>query len=156
MKYRAANSAWLLLSLAIIGFDQATKAMVIALLQPYQPVEITSFFNFTLAYNDGAAFSFLSNAGGWQRWLLIGIAIIVGLILLHWLLKLPEKRKWLATALSLMLGGAIGNIIDRFQHGHVTDFLDFHIAGWHWPFFNLADTAICIGAIMLIIDIFRR
>ena len=105
-------------------------------------------------YNRGAAFNFLSQHGALASWLFAGIAIAVSIVLLFWLYRLPDNKKWLACGLSLILGGAVGNLVDRIVHGYVIDFLDFHLSHWHFAAFNIADSAICVGAAMLFIDVF--
>jgi len=107
---------------------------------------------FSLSYNTGAAFSFLGGAGGWQRWFFVGLAALVSIIIYSWLKKLDRSQAWLASALALILGGAIGNVIDRIYHGYVIDFIQWYYASYYWPSFNIADAAICIGAAILIID----
>jgi signal peptidase II len=144
--------AWLWLSLSIIVSDQITKNLITDWLDYHQSENIFAGLNMTLVYNTGAAFSFLSQAGGWQRWFFIVLTSAVSLALLYWLATLPRQRKWLAVALALVLGGAIGNLWDRVSLGYVIDFIDVYYRHWHWPAFNVADSAICIGAIMLIID----
>ena len=119
------------------------------MLDLYDPVSVLPFFNFTLTHNPGAAFSFLSNAGGWQRWLFIGLTIVISVILIHWLRNVPRGETRLSVALTLVLGGALGNLWDRLTLGAVIDFIDLHYHGWHWPTFNVADSAITIGAILL-------
>lgn len=143
---------WLGLALLIIGLDQASKLVALGALELHRPLAVLPGFNLMLTYNTGAAFSFLSEAGGWQRWLFTGFAVIVSGILLVWLYRLPRQARWLACALALILGGAIGNLWDRLQYGHVVDFIQVYYDKWYWPAFNLADSAITIGAIMLIID----
>jgi signal peptidase II len=140
------------LSVAVLVFDQATKWWVQAVLQPYERVVVLPVFNLTLVFNPGAAFSFLSNAGGWQRWFFIGLASIISVGLIVWLVRLPRGERLLATGLALVIGGAIGNLVDRILLGHVVDFLDFHLAGYHWPAFNLADSAITVGVVLLLWD----
>lgn len=144
--------AWLLMSVVIIGLDLWTKALATESLALYRPVEITSWLNMTLAHNYGAAFSFLSDAGGWQRWLFTGLASVVTVVLIVWLLRLPAKEKLTAAALGMIIGGAVGNLIDRIMNGYVVDFIDVYYSGWHWPAFNLADSAITGGVILLLID----
>ena len=114
------------------------------------------FFNFTLMHNTGAAFSFLADQGGWQRWFFAVLALGVSLVLAVWLSRLKAHETWLALALSLVLGGAIGNLIDRVYYGYVIDFIDVYYNASHWPAFNIADSAISVGAVMLIIDTFRN
>lgn len=148
------NLRWLWLSFVIIILDQWTKFLVIQHLSLNDPYAVISFFNLTLAFNTGTAFSFLSSAPGWHVWLLVGLAIVVCLLILVWLSRIPRQAHWLAVALALIFGGALGNLIDRFHYGYVIDFIDVHIKNWHYPTFNLADTAICIGVIMLIINLY--
>lgn len=143
---------WSGLSLVVILLDQATKTWASSALIFGQPVPVMPCFNLTLLHNTGAAFSFLADAGGWQRWLLTALALTVSLIILVWLSRLHHHQKWLAMALVLVLGGAIGNVIDRIMYGYVIDFIDIYYGQWHWPAFNLADSAISIGAVMLLID----
>ncbi len=148
---------WLWLSALVIGLDLLTKWVVEYYLIIYQQVPIIDgFFAITLAYNPGAAFSFLADAGGWQRWFFIAVAVGVSVMLLLWLARLP-REKWLeAMALSLVLGGALGNLYDRVVHGHVVDFILVHWHdNWYFPAFNVADSAITVGAALLILDIFR-
>jgi signal peptidase II len=145
---------WLLVTAVVIVLDWYTKQWVSAALELYRPQEVFSWLNITLAHNYGAAFSFLSDAGGWQRWFFIVLASVVSLMLLVWLLRLP-RREWVtALGLALVLGGAIGNLIDRVQLGYVVDFVDVHYAGWHYPAFNVADSAITCGVILLLLDTF--
>ena len=153
MRKNINNLRWLWLSLLVIIFDQITKFFALHYLTFDQPIFITPFFNLTLAKNPGAAFSFLAQMGGWQGWLFGFIAILVSIVIIYWLYKLSSGKIWLPVALALILGGALGNLCDRLAHGYVVDFLDFYIGNWHWPAFNLADSAISIGAVMLIIDI---
>ena len=151
---------WLGLSMVVVIIDQFAKLMASQYLTLQQPVEIFSWINLTLVHNTGAAFSFLSQAGGWQRWFFILLAILVSIIIMIWLLRLPAKQRWLACALALVLGGAIGNVWDRIVFGYVVDYIDISISflPWRlfnpWPAFNIADSAISIGAVMLIIDVF--
>jgi signal peptidase II len=146
------NLCWLLLTALVILFDQLTKHWAQVALTLYSPHELLGVFNLTLAYNQGAAFSFLAGASGWQRWFLAALAIVASLVLIIWLARLKPGEKWLAASLALILGGALGNLIDRLQHGYVVDFLDFHWGFHHFPAFNLADSAITLGAILLVID----
>lgn len=144
--------AWLLFSAVIIVLDLWTKQIASDSLTLYRPVELTSWLNMTLAHNYGAAFSFLSDAGGWQRWLFTGLASVVTVVLVVWLLRLPTNEKLTAAALSLVIGGAVGNLIDRIVNGYVVDFIDVFYQGHHWPAFNLADSAITCGVILLLVD----
>jgi len=144
--------AWLLMSVVIIVLDLWTKGLATESLTLYRPVELTSWLNMTLAHNYGAAFSFLSDAGGWQRWLFTGLASVVTLVLIVWLWRLPANEKLTGAALGLIIGGAVGNLIDRIMNGYVVDFIDVYYRGWHWPAFNLADSAITGGVILLLLD----
>ncbi len=146
---------WLWLSLLIVILDQATKWLAEALLVPFQPVPLMPLLNLTLMYNEGAAFSFLANAGGWQRWLFAGFALVMTTVLAIWLLRLEKGDRVTAVTLSLIIGGAIGNLIDRVQTGRVVDFIDFYVGTWHWPAFNVADSAISIGIVFLLITSIR-
>lgn len=142
--------AWLLLSTVVIALDHITKFVATSSLDYGIPVPVFSGFNFTLVHNMGAAFSFLSDAGGWQRWFFTVLAIGVSVWLVLWLRRL-NARMWVeCAALSLILGGAIGNVIDRVRFGYVVDFIDVYYGTWHWPAFNIADSAITAGAVLLI------
>lgn len=141
---------WLWLSLFVILLDQGTKYLALSQLPLHQPISILPFFNFTLVYNTGAAFSFLADAGGWQQWFFLGLALIVSIGLVFWLRRLPSNAPWEAFAVALILGGALGNVIDRVWHGYVIDFIDLYYQGWHWPAFNIADSAITVGVVLLI------
>ena len=143
---------WLWLSTIIVVLDQVTKYVASTELQFHVPLPVMSSFNWFLAHNTGAAFSFLSDAGGWQRWFFIGLAAVVTVIIISWLKKLDSNQAWLAAALSLILGGAIGNVVDRIYHGYVIDFIQWYYESYYWPSFNIADAAIFIGAAILIID----
>jgi signal peptidase II len=145
---------WLALSALIVFLDQATKLIVTRYLTIHETVAVTPFFNLVLAYNPGAAFSFLSSASGWQRWLFIAIALIASVWIVLLLRRYPRLRLF-AAALSLVLAGAVGNLIDRVLFGAVIDFLDFHALGYHWPAFNVADSAITCGALLLVWDTLR-
>jgi len=145
---------WLALSALLVAADQITKYVAVQQLVLNQIVAVTPFFNLVLVYNAGAAFSFLSDAAGWQRGFFIGIALIASAWILYLLRRYPHQRLF-ALALSLVLAGAVGNVIDRVLHGAVIDFLDFHAFGYHWPAFNVADSAISCGAALLIWDAFR-
>ncbi|MBY0241951.1 MAG: signal peptidase II [Burkholderiaceae bacterium] len=147
---------WLGIASIIILLDQITKITVNKTFRYGEDLLVTSFFNLTLAYNKGAAFSFLGNAGGWQRYLFTGIGIAATLYIVY-LLKRHAGQRMFCWALALIMGGAVGNVIDRLLYGHVVDFLDFHWPGiGHFPAFNIADTAICIGAGLFILDELRR
>jgi signal peptidase II len=145
---------WLALAAAIVAADQLAKVAAVQYLAANQAVAVTSFFNLVLVYNAGAAFSFLSDAAGWQRLLFIAIAAVASVWIVYLLRRYPHQRLF-ALALSLVLAGAIGNLIDRIRVGAVIDFLDFHALGYHWPAFNVADSAITCGAALLIWDALR-
>ncbi len=149
------RTRWFGVALIVIGLDQLSKNAANKLLDLYQPVPVTSFFNWTLAYNEGAAFSFLSDAGGWQRWLFVGLALSISLFLVLRIRTLTRAHALEAWALSLILGGAIGNVIDRLVFGHVIDFVQLHYQDWYWPAFNVADSAISVGVVLLIVDVMR-
>ena len=142
----------LLLSVVIIVLDLWTKQIATDSLTLYRPVEINTWLNMTLAHNYGAAFSFLSQAGGWQRWLFTGLAGVVSLVLTIWLFRLTVKERLTGVALGMVIGGAVGNLIDRINHGYVVDFIDVFYDSYHWPAFNLADSAITCGIVLLLID----
>ena len=142
---------WLGLALLILIADQFTKVLILGYYRLGDATYVTSFFNVVRVHNAGAAFSFLANAGGWQRWLFTGIGIIAAIFII-WMLKSHPGQKLFSFALACILGGAMGNVIDRTLYGYVVDFLDFHVAGWHFPAFNVADSAISIGAVCLILD----
>lgn len=145
---------WLWITLLIILLDQITKIAADQYLVYQQPVALMPLFNFTLVYNQGAAFSFLSDAGGWQRWFFIVLSITISIVLVLWILKLKPQQKLQTASIALILGGAIGNLIDRSIYGHVIDFIDVYYQTHHFPAFNIADSAITVGAILLIFDSF--
>lgn len=142
---------WLAWAVFLMGADQITKTLILNHYQLGDSTFITSFFNIVRAHNTGAAFSFLSDAGGWQRWLFTGIGV-AATIFIVWQLRAHPGQKLFSFALSSILGGAVGNVVDRLMHGYVVDFLQFHYAGWYFPSFNLADSAITVGAVCLILD----
>ncbi len=145
---------WLWLSVVVVILDQLSKFYVVKELTFKPPIELVSWLNLILAHNTGAAFSFLGDAGGWQRWLFAALASIVSIVLIVWISRLSKKDYWLACSLALILGGAVGNLIDRVRFGYVIDFIDFHIGSWHFATFNIADAAISVGAVMLLVDAF--
>jgi signal peptidase II len=149
------SAPWFGVSAAIVLADQITKWMVLSHFAPGERLELTGFFNLVLVFNKGAAFSLFANAPGWQTPLLVAFALAAALIVSVLLLRSRERRTFCA-GLALILGGALGNVIDRLRFGQVVDFLDLHAAGWHWPAFNVADSAITIGAALLILDGFRH
>lgn len=145
---------WYLLSLVVIIIDQWTKWLAETKLTFHEPVPVIEpFLNWTLAYNYGAAFSFLADAGGWQKWFFSGLALVMSLFLIVYLIKAPRKATLLSFGLALVLGGAVGNLIDRLLHGHVIDFIHVHYANvWDYPIFNIADMGISIGVVLIVID----
>ncbi len=145
---------WLGLSFIIIILDQWSKLSVTATMQLYESIQIMPYFNLTYVRNEGAAFSFLSDAGGWQRWLFAGLASVMSIMITVWILRLKKQELLLAVALSLVLGGAIGNLIDRIAYGYVIDFLDVYYQDKHWPAFNVADSAICVGVFLILLENF--
>jgi signal peptidase II len=146
---------WLGVALVVILIDQLSKVAVMRTFEYGRPHWITSFFNLVLVYNQGAAFSFLAAAGGWQRWVFTALGLIAAVVICY-LLKRHAGQRLFCTALALILGGALGNVIDRALYGRVVDFLDVHAGQLHWPVFNLADSAITVGAVLLVIDELRR
>jgi signal peptidase II len=146
---------WLCLAAIIILIDQLSKISISRMFAYGESMAVTSFFNLVLIYNKGAAFSFLSSQDGWQRHLLTAIGIAAAVFIIY-LLRRHAGQRLFCWALALILGGALGNVIDRVIHGHVIDFLDVYVGRWHWPAFNIADSAICIGAALFILDELRR
>ncbi len=144
---------WLWLSLLVIGLDQLSKQLIQSSLALYESVAILPMFNLVLYYNEGAAFSFLDDQGGWQRWFFILLATVVTAVLINWLRRLSRGEWLVACALSLIIGGAVGNLIDRIIYGHVIDFIDIYYSSWHWPAFNLADSAISLGVALMLFDL---
>lgn len=142
---------WLGLALILLMADQFTKVLILGYYRLGDATTVTSFFSIVRVHNSGAAFSFLASAGGWQRWFFTAIGVAAALFIV-WMLKSHPGQKLFSFALACILGGAVGNVIDRTLHGYVVDFLDFHYAGWHFPAFNIADAAISIGAVCLILD----
>jgi signal peptidase II len=140
------------LSAVVLLLDQGSKLLADARLVFHEPVGVLPFFNLRLAYNTGAAFSFLGNAGGWQRWFFAGISVLVISVLVVWMRRLKPEQWQLSAAFALIIGGALGNLIDRLVYGHVIDFIDVYYKTWHWPTFNIADSAITVGAGLLLLD----
>ena len=145
---------WLWLSLLAIILDQGSKLAIAGSMQLYQSIPIMPFFKLTYVHNTGAAFSFLSEAGGWQRWFFAGLALVISAVIAVWLTRLKKHETLLAVALALVLGGAVGNLIDRLAYGYVIDFLDVYYESWHWPAFNIADSAITLGVVLMLIESF--
>ncbi|MCB1803122.1 MAG: lipoprotein signal peptidase [Gammaproteobacteria bacterium] len=140
------------LSLLVVVLDQLSKFWIMARFEEYEVLTVWPVFNLTLVYNTGAAFSFLSDAGGWQRWFFIILGIVVSLVMVVWLTRLRPAERLTGVGLALVVGGAVGNIIDRIWLGKVVDFLQWHWHDWYWPSFNLADSAITLGVVLLLID----
>ena len=153
---RTHPAAWLWLSVAVIALDQATKLVVTRLLELYERVEVLPVLDFTLLHNTGAAFSMFAGASGWQRWFFLTLGVVVSVVLVVWIWRTPRGTKLLPLALALILGGAIGNVIDRALHGYVVDFIHVHWGSAYFPAFNIADSAITIVALLLIVDSFRE
>lgn len=147
---------WLWLSGLVLVLDQVVKLIVVREFYLYEQIPVLPFFSLTLAYNTGAAFSFLSDGSGWQRWFLSAVALMVSVMLVSWLRRLRPQETWQACALALILGGALGNLYDRVVHGYVVDFILLYYDGFYFPTFNLADCGITLGAMMLIVDMFRE
>ncbi|WP_034294166.1 signal peptidase II [Herbaspirillum sp. RV1423] len=146
---------WLGISLIVLLLDQLSKITIIKLFHYGESRPVTGFFNLVLVYNKGAAFSFLATESGWQRHLFTAIGIAAAIYIIYLLRKHAGQRMF-CWALALILGGAIGNVIDRIVYGHVIDFLDVFVGNWHWPAFNIADSAICLGAVLFVLDELRR
>jgi signal peptidase II len=145
---------WLWVTVAVLLLDQGTKLLADSAMALHDPIVLLPSLALTKAYNTGAAFSFLGEASGWQRWFFSGLAVAVCGILLAWLRRLPATEWRTALALALILGGAVGNLVDRVIYGHVIDFIDVYYQTWHWPTFNVADSAITLGAALLLLDAF--
>jgi signal peptidase II len=147
--------AWLWLSATVIGLDQFTKQLITKAFTFGESLTITPFFNLVLAYNKGAAFSMFADAGGWQKWFFTAVAVIASVVIVY-LLRKHHDEKWFCLALALILGGALGNLIDRLLLGHVVDFIQVHGWGYYFPAFNVADSAITVGAALLIFESFKK
>ncbi len=145
---------WLWLALLVFVLDIATKTLVMNTMQYgwSHRIEVLPFFNLLYVHNYGAAFSFLSDAGGWQRWFFSAMALGISGMLIYWMRQLPAKDKLVNIAYACVIGGALGNLYDRLMHGYVIDFLDFYLGTYHWPAFNIADMGICIGAFLILLD----
>ena len=147
---------WLWLTVIFLVIDQLSKYWVVDSLELYLSIEILPFFNFTYVQNPGAAFSFLADQAGWQRWFFTAVASIASIVFIYWLAKTPKEQSCLGIAFALMLSGALGNLIDRVLFGYVIDFIDVYLGTYRWPAFNVADSAIFIGAALMIIDSFKN
>ena len=146
---------WLGIALVVILADQLSKTLIIGVFRPNDSHWVTSFFNVVRVHNTGAAFSFLAGAAGWQRWFFVGLGAVAAVFIV-WMLRNHAGQKLFCWALALILGGALGNVIDRLMHGYVVDFIQVHWRGWYFPSFNIADSAITVGAAFLILDELRR
>ena len=142
---------WLAIAFVAVLLDQFTKTLIIGNFQLNDSRTVTSFFNLVRVHNSGAAFSFLAGASGWQRWFFVGLGIVASGFIV-WMLRSHGGQKLFGWALALILGGAIGNVVDRLLHGYVVDFIQIHAGGWYFPSFNVADSAISVGAVLLIVD----
>lgn len=147
---------WILIAALIFAIDRVTKTMILNHLTLEEPINLLPILNLFFTFNTGAAFSFLNWASGWQEWLFIAIAASVSIFLIIWQIKINHKQSLLKIALALILGGTLGNLYDRIIYHKVIDFIDFYYEKWHYPIFNIADSAICIGAIFLLIDLIRK
>lgn len=145
-----------LFSFFILVADQMSKLWIISRFVPYQPYHVMPMFNLTLAYNTGAAFSFLSTTGAWHHWFFLGISLTVSILLAIWIFRTPRSERLQLFALSLILGGALGNLVDRLTLGYVIDFIDIYYKNYHWPIFNIADSAICIGTVLIAIGMYLQ
>ena len=154
-KKNAGLMLWLGIAIVVVLMDQVSKITMTRLLVYGQSEVVNPFFNLVMVYNQGAAFSFLANSGGWQRWFFSALALAVSISII-WMLNRNASQRMFCWSLSLILGGAVGNLIDRLAYGHVIDFLDIHVGNWHWPAFNVADSAITIGAALFVLDELRR
>jgi signal peptidase II len=154
-KKSAGLTLWLGIAMIVVLLDQLSKITLSRMMVFGQSDTITSFFNLVMVYNRGAAFSFLADQPGWQRYFFAGVSLLASLLII-WMLMRHSGQRLFCWAMTLILGGALGNLIDRIAYGHVIDFLDFHVAGLHWPAFNVADSAITVGAVLFILDELRR
>lgn len=143
------TNRWEYLQWLVVICDQATKALLVSIYPPVGAIHVLPHFNLSMAYNHGAAFGLLENAGGWQRWFFVALAIVIYCIGLIWSRRLNKNDNVEGVGIALVMGGAIGNVIDRIHYGYVVDFIDFYVGSWHWYTFNVADIAICIGAILI-------
>ena len=151
--FRSRRALWgYATAVLVISADQWSKLLASSQLEYRIPVEITGWFDLLLAHNTGAAFSFLADAGGWQKWFFSVVALTVSGVMLVWLSRLSHNKVWVGLALGLILGGALGNLWDRLSLGYVVDFISVHYRDWYWPAFNIADSAICAGAAILVLD----
>lgn len=154
-KIKLSQSAirWIWISIIVIVLDQITKYLIKQNLALGQVIPILPFFNLTLSYNMGASFGFLGAAGAWTAWLFGGFALVISILIVSWMRRVEKNHYWLSIALALILGGALGNLIDRLHQSYVTDFIQIYYGHWYWPTFNVADSAITVGAIMLGVEL---
>lgn len=155
-KFLSSGAYWLWIAIVVFGLDRFTKHMAEEYLSAYTALAITPGFNLTLSYNKGAAFSFLDQAPGWQMWFFGIIAFVVSVGIIIWLSRLSSRDRWISIALSLVVGGALGNLWDRISYGHVIDFIQLYVSHFYWPVFNVADSAVCIGAAMMFVSTFFK
>ncbi len=146
---------WAMIALLLVGLDQLSKLIIVNTYVLGQFTAVTSWFNIVRVHNSGAAFSFLADAGGWQRWFFIGLGVAV-IAYLSFLISRHARQTWFSLAATLIIAGAIGNTIDRVSYGYVVDFIDWHVSGWHWPAFNFADSFVTVGAVLFVLDEIRR
>lgn len=147
------KTSWLWLTFTVLVLDQVSKHLIAAHMRLYDTIVILPVFNISLLHNSGAAFSFLAGASGWQRWFFVALALVVATMIVYWLRRMPAQGdRWLAAGLALVAGGALGNVIDRLAHGYVIDFVQLHYRSWYFPAFNVADSAITVGAALLLLD----
>lgn len=154
--FKETGLSWLWLTCLCLIVDQVSKQWIANSMDLYQSINVLPFFSLTYVHNLGAAFSFLADQGGWQRWFFTAVAAIASIVFIVWLAKTPKSNRYLSIAFALMLSGALGNLIDRALFGYVIDFLDFYIGNNHWPAFNVADSMIFIGAGLMILDSFKN
>lgn len=147
---------WLVLAAVVVVLDQVSKLLALSLLSFHRPVPVLPMFDLTLTANPGAAFSLLGDASGWQRWFFSAISVLISAIIVLWLRRMPRDRFWLPCGLALVLGGALGNLVDRLARGVVIDFIDVYYGRWHWPAFNIADSAITVGAVLVVLSTLRE
>lgn len=150
-RFFASGARWLWVAIIVFSFDRFTKYWAEQYLSTYTATAVTPGFNLTLSYNKGAAFSFLDHAPGWQIWFFGIVALVVSIAIIVWLTRLSSRDRWMSIALSLVVGGALGNLWDRIHYGHVIDFIQLYVSHFYWPVFNIADSAVCVGATMMFI-----
>lgn len=147
---------WIFLAVLVLVMDQGSKIWITTTMFLYESINIIPFFQLTYVHNEGAAFSILNDAGGWQRWFFVSLSVVASIFIVIWLSKLPRSENLQSLGLAMVLGGAMGNLIDRLRFGYVIDFLDVYYQTWHWPIFNVADSAITVGVFLLLFDSFKN